>query len=222
MPLVAVGHLFGMGIQMTQALHLETAVRRIRARCSFGLHGIAIFLLALGILFTPLGAKAQKYGAKTNPELERFIGIYSGTADVERENGATETRNMHVEIRAAGAGFWVKWTTRRTKPSGKVSDKSYDILFEPGGRGDLYSAAMRQNVFGHAVPLDPLKGEPYVWARLSGDTLTVFSLFINPNGDYEMQQYDRTLVDGGLDLHFSAHRNGFPRLEAKSFLERQP
>ncbi|MQQ07296.1 hypothetical protein GFB49_02400 [Epibacterium sp. SM1979] len=169
-----------------------------------------------------MAAEAQKYGSKADPELVRFFGIYSGTAEVERENGETETRNMHVEIRAAGEGFWVKWTTRRTKASGKVSDKSYDILFEPGGRGDLYSAAMRQNVFGHAVPLDPLKGEPYVWARLSDDTLTVFSLFINPNGDYEIQQYDRTLVDGGLDLHFSAHRNGFPRLEAKSFLARQP
>ncbi|MBT8154620.1 hypothetical protein KMP13_12060 [Epibacterium ulvae] len=163
---------------------------------------------------------AQKYGAKAAPELVRFFGTYTGSAQVTRANGEVEDRDMQVEIREAGEGFWVKWTTKRMKADGQVSAKSYDIFFEPGGRGDLYSAAMRQNVFGHAVPLDPLKGEPYVWARLDKDTLTVFSLFIDANGDYEMQQYDRTLVEGGIDLHFSSHRNGFPRLEARSFLAR--
>lgn len=183
---------------------------------------VLVFLGALMSLFwtIPTGASAEKYGAAPNPQIARFEGIYAGSAEVTRPDGYVENRNMHVEIRVAGQGFWVKWTTQRLKPAGKVSDKSYDILFEPGGRGDIYSAAMRQNVFGHAVPLDPLKGEPYVWARLSDKTLTIFSLFIDANGDYEIQQYDRTLVEGGMDLRFSAHRNGFPRLETTSFLKR--
>ncbi len=182
--------------------------------------GFFALCVACLLLLVPGQALAQKYGEKAAPELVRFFGTYTGSAEVTRANGEVEDRNMQVEIREAGQGFWVKWTTQRMKPGGKVSAKSYDILFEPGGRGDLYSAAMRQNVFGHAVPLDPLKGEPYVWARLVEDTLTVFSLFIDANGDYEMQQYDRTLVEGGMDLHFSSHRNGFPRLETRSFLER--
>ena len=28
---------------------------------------------------------------------------------------------------------------------------------------------MRADVFGNAVPLDPLAGDPYMWARLEGD-----------------------------------------------------
>ncbi len=159
---------------------------------------------------------------EVSPGIARFKGVYTGSAEVERPDGTMETRNMHVEIRPSQKGFWVKWSTQRLSATGKVKTKSYEILFEPSGRGEVFSAAMQQNVFGHAVPLNPLKGEPYVWGRILGDTLSVFSLFIGENGDYEMQQYDRTLVEGGLQLEFSSHRNGFPRLQANSFLTRQP
>ena len=51
-------------------------------------------------------------------------------------------------------------------------------------------------------------------------TLTVFSLYVAENGDYLMQQYDRTLADGGLELDFSLHRNGMPSRKVSSFLTR--
>lgn len=183
--------------------------------------GRAAMLRLMALFFCVLVfCVAQVQSAAAYSDIARFAGRYSGSAEVERPDGSVENRNMFVEIRTDGKGFWLKWTTQREHPSGKVKTKSYDVLFEPSGRGDTFSAAMRQNVFGHAVPLDPLKGEPYVWGRLVEDTLTVFSLFIGENGDYEIQQYDRTLVEGGLQLHFSSHRNGFARLEADSFLKR--
>ena len=177
---------------------------------------IAAAMFVLGLIASP------RYALAYDP-IAPFVGAYNGSAEVVRENGETEKRNMHVEIRQTdGKGFWVKWVTQRMRASGKSKTKSYEVLFEPSGRGDIYSAAMQQNVFGHAVPLNPLKGEPYVWGRIKDNTLTVFSLFISEDGDYEMQQYDRTLVDGGLELFFVTSRNGLPRIEARSFLQRRP
>jgi hypothetical protein len=66
-----------------------------------------------------------------------------------------------------------------------------------------------------------MKGEPYVWARVIGDTLTVYSLFVDADGGYELQQFDRTLTEGGLNLEFSRISNGTQRRTTKAFLDRQ-
>ena len=66
-----------------------------------------------------------------------------------------------------------------------------------------------------------MKGEPFVWGRIRGDTLTIFSLFVDENGDYEIQQFDRTLADGGLTLKFTDSRNGRPQRSVETFLKRQ-
>src|SRR5581483_11801608 len=58
------------------------------------------------------------------------------------------------------------------------------------------------------VPLDPLRGDPYVWARIQGATLTVSALLITDDGGYEVHVYDRTLIAGGLLLEHSRVRDG--------------
>ena len=79
---------------------------------------------------------------------------------------------------------------------------------------------MKTNVFGKSEPLDPLKGDPYVWSRLSGDTLTLYSLLIDEEGGYEVQEYDRTLTDGGLELEYRRIRNSTPLTTINAFLAR--
>ena len=80
---------------------------------------------------------------------------------------------------------------------------------------------MGVNLFGNPTPLDPMKGDPYVWSRITGDTLTVFSLLIDKNGGYEMQEYNRTLADGGLDLEYQRIRNGEKLKSIEVFLSRE-
>jgi len=46
-------------------------------------------------------------------------------------------------------------------------------------------------------------------------------LFINEAGDYEMLEYHRTLIDGGLNLEFRRLRNGAEIRVIETFLERQ-
>lgn len=172
---------------------------------------IALALIALAL---PLRA---------DPDLAPFFGTYSGSAQVETPDGAVH-RDMSVTIGPGAAGaegnFVLNWSTI-TWRDGRGKEKSYAIEFAATDRAGVFAAGMRRNVFGHAVPLDPMKGEPYVWARVSGDTLTVFSLFVQDSGGYEMQQFDRTLAPGGLTLEFRRSGTDIPTRTVSTFLARQ-
>lgn len=152
---------------------------------------------------------------------EDFVGSYSGSSEIQSADGSTQKRDMSVTIGETKDGFTVEWTSVSYRSGGKTKAKTYEIEFIASGRGDVYAAAMQRNVFGHQVPLDPMKGEPYVWARLEGATLSVFSLYVREDGGYDIQQYDRSLAEGGLDLHFQRFSNGNKQREVKTFLARE-
>ncbi|MDA7956223.1 MAG: hypothetical protein MPK34_03195 [Gammaproteobacteria bacterium] len=170
---------------------------------------------ALGMLLALCCAIAAAPAAAQN-DFERFIGAYRGSAQVD---GAR--RDMSVRIRAMEGGFEVNWKSVSHKSGGRLKEKEYTIGFRPTGRAGIYSSAMGVNVFGNPVPLDPMKGDPYVWSRISGNTLTVFSLLIDDDGGYEMQQYNRALADGGLRLEYRRIRNGEKLKDIRVFLEKQ-
>ncbi|MFT5615204.1 MAG: hypothetical protein ACI8Q6_002488 [Granulosicoccus sp.] len=154
-------------------------------------------------------------------DLSDFTGKYSGSADVEYTDGTSNKRDMSVEISMADDGFNVSWTSTTFKSDGRIKEKSYSIDFIPSGRPNVFSAAQKKDVFGHLVQLDPMKGEPFVWARVIDDKMTVYSLFVNDDGGYEMQQFDRTLTQGGLHLDFSRVRNGKPERSVSTLLTRE-
>jgi hypothetical protein len=154
-------------------------------------------------------------------DVSRFVGSYAGTAEVEAFDGTMQQRDMSVEISQTDKGFIVAWSTKTYRAGRDAKEKAYQIEFVPSDRDGIFAAAMARNVFGHSVQQDPMKGEPYVWSRIVGDTLTVYSLFVNEEGGYELQQFDRTLVDGGLQLEFTALFNGERQRSVSTFLERQ-
>lgn len=170
-------------------------------------------LAALSVLYFAFAAQAS--------EIEPFLGEYKGTAELVNADGSTAPRDMSVKISETDDGFSVNWSTTTYKQDGRVKESAYSVEFQPTDRSGIFSAAMKRNVFGHAVQLDPMKGEPFVWGRIIGDTLTVYSLFIDDEGGYEMQQFDRTLAEGGLTLEFSRLRNGEPARSVETFLEKQ-
>jgi len=155
-------------------------------------------------------------GAARAADFERFIGRYQGSAQV----GAAR-RDMSVRIRAIKDGFEINWKSISHKSGGRIKEKEYTIGFRPTSRAGIYSSAMGVNLFGNPVPLDPMKGDPYVWSRISGGTLTVFSLLIDQDGGYEMQQYNRTLAAGGLSLEYERIRNGEKLKSIRVFLKRK-
>ena len=153
-------------------------------------------------------------------DIDRFVGTYAGQAEFE-ENGTIQKRDMSTTIAETGDGFTITWTSVTYKSDGRTKSKTYEIEFTPSQRDNIYQAAMKSNLFGKAVPLDPLAGEPFVWARLVGDTISLYSLFINEIGEYEIQEFHRTLVEQGLDLVFLRVRNGAPEREIRTILLRQ-
>jgi hypothetical protein len=152
-------------------------------------------------------------------QIDRFEGSYSGSVDLDK-NGTTEHRDMSVRISKKKDGFTIEWESSIHKPDGRIKTKSYSIDFVPTDRENVYSSAMKTNVFGHAVPLDPMVGDPYVWSRIVGDTLTLFSLHVDEEGNYEMQEYNRTLAEDGLQLDYHRIRNGHELKSITTFLKK--
>ena len=139
--------------------------------------------------------------------IETFFGHYAGQT-ISIVGGEVKERDLSVSIKGNDTAFTVDWTAIIRKSSGKIKRTQYSIEFHPTKRKNIFSSAMKTNMFGHRQALDPLKGDPYVWARITGATLTVYALLITDDGGYEMQVYDRTLTDDGLHLRFSRVRNG--------------
>ncbi len=178
---------------------------------------LQIFLSALVVVLSLTFGAMSAWAAEITP----FVGDYTGSASVVDADGTETPRDMSVSIHETGDGFNVSWTTTTYKGDGRVKEEKYSVDFQTTARPDVFSAAMKRNVFGHEVPLDPMNGEPFVWGRIEGSTMTVFSLFIDQNGGYELQQFDRTLADGGLDLAFSRFRNGVKSRSVETFLEKE-
>lgn len=152
--------------------------------------------------------------------IDRFEGSYAGQTEFE-VNGETQKRDLSTTIESSRKGFTITWTSVTYKSDGRTKEKTYTIEFLPSERDNIYQAAMKSNLFGKAVPLNPMAGEPFVWARVEGDTFSVYSLFINEVGEYEIQEFHRTLVEEGLDLVFLRVRNGAPEREIRATLIRQ-
>jgi hypothetical protein len=140
-------------------------------------------------------------------EAERFYGEFEGQT-VSETDGEITKRDLRVNIHGHDKGFTVGWISVTPKPDGRVKRKEFSVDFYPTSRDHVYRSGERKDMFGNPVPLDPLKGHPYVWARIDGPTLTIYALHVLDDGGYELQQFARTRVSNGLDLKYSRIRDG--------------
>ena len=140
--------------------------------------------------------------AAADRPLEDFYGEYVGRS-VSGNGKDLETRDLNVTIAAVKRGFNVSWATISSRAGGELKRKSYSIEFRRTNRDNIYQSAMRLDVFGNESPNNPMKGDPYVWARISGDTLSVYALIVTDSGSYDMQAYHRTLTPDGMTLRFA-------------------
>jgi len=150
--------------------------------------------------------------------IEPFLGHYRGKTIVG-DDDETTMRDLAVSIEPDGEYFRIVWNTA-TRRDGDTKRKSYAISFVPTKRPEIYRSAMRTDMFGNRVPMDPLSGDPFVWCRIAGKTLTVYALLIDDAGSYDLQVYDRTLVDNGLHLEFTRLRENYAPKALSGFLER--
>jgi hypothetical protein len=64
---------------------------------------------------------------------------------------------------------------------------------------------MLLSLFGDPATSNPLEGEPLLWARLDGETLSVYGLAINPDGGFDLYQHVRALTGEGMTVRHT-HR----------------
>ncbi|GIT87320.1 hypothetical protein [Roseobacter sp. OBYS 0001] len=154
-------------------------------------------------------------------DISRFVGSFVGSADVQSADGSTRPRDMSVQISETKEGFRVYWKSTTYRKDGTAKEKAYTIDFVPSARPGVFASAMKRNVFGHTAQLDPMKGEPYVWGRIVGETLSVYSMYVTEDGGYEIQQFDRSLASRGLMLEFQSIRDGEIQRTVSTLLKRE-
>lgn len=154
--------------------------------------------------------------AQSTVNISAFYGKWSGSAISESNisvNFRLTARDMDVEVRPRDQGFTVLWTTvlrQRGNPNDPTAERrSTELTFEPTNRPNVWRAVGSN---------DPLVDERFAWARLNKQTLTVHSMVIRNDGGYDLQVYDRTLKPTGMDLEFTAYRDGQARRTAKGRL----
>jgi hypothetical protein len=140
---------------------------------------------------------------------EHFFGTYRGESDTIPE-GESAKRQMLVQIKPSDTGFTVSWQTTITRGGHRPKAKGLSVVFVPTSKGHTYASAMRRDMFGNPVPLDLMKGEPLVWATVSGDTMTVYLIRILDDGSQDFQIDIRTRTADGLKSEFIGLYDGEP------------
>jgi hypothetical protein len=167
--------------------------------------GLAPRLAAAGALIAlMLAAPAAARAAS----LEPLFGAYVGVAEVaDLATGDVRQRDMDIVIEPyRQGGFRIQWVNaslvdgKRAAPG--VERRVQTVLFEPAqGRGFFVEAA-ESNPFREREQTRPMRGDPVRWASLDDQGLHVYSFVVLEDGRYELQVYDRTLTDIGLDIKF--------------------
>lgn len=160
---------------------------------------LGLFLLAV---FSLSAAAADR-------KIEDFYGAYLGHGGEVGAESAPEgpdkvTRFSQVIVRPAPQerGFTVEWSTLKLKGDelpNQADTKTYIQTFRSTDRPNLY----RDVTSG-----DPNLGADTAWAVINGDTLSLVQVTVQPDGNYFVVQYDRTLTALGMDVRFTRFENG--------------
>ena len=168
-------------------------------------------LIGLAVLAQPIAARAVD-----DISVDAFFGAWSGNAIAETPPGAFfgyTTRDIDIKIQPKGQGFNLSWLTimylehNADEPEIRRRDASID--FVPTDKPGVFAAVGLS---------DPHSETGYVWARVEGQTLFVYSMTIDQRGRYNLQVWNRTLTGGGMDLDFLSIQETQPQRSVKGKL----
>lgn len=173
------------------------------------------FLAALVLCWAGTSARAADLS------IAAFFGEFQGSGVAENADSlyfGTTARDLDVVIGPdnTGGAFFVRWTTvirgGGDPNNPNVRRKTQNIIFKN---------TPQSGVFRGAGSGDLLRGEPYIWARITDQTMTVYIMKIGESGGYNMQSYARTLSAFGMDLVFKRIRDGEPVRQASAKLTKR-
>lgn len=178
----------------------------------------SVSLLCFSVIIAHANAKDA---SRSNLSISEFFGSFVGETTEIKPNENT-TRKLTVKIKAyRDEGFIVDWSTVMNKIDGRIKKRTSTIAFRPSHRQGIYASAMKTDVFGNEVPLNPVQGDPFVWATLKDNTLHIHRLYITNSGGYELQSYKRFLNPEGMTVQFTRYRDGHRELFAPAQMRRE-
>jgi hypothetical protein len=158
--------------------------------------------VALTLALAPPAARAAA-------SLEPFFGAYVGVAEVKdfRDGGEVMQRDMDIVIEPyKGGGFRIHWVNVSLVDGKRavagVERRVQTVLFEPAPDREFFVEVAESSPFRERGETQPMRGDPVRWASLDDQGLHVYSFMVLEDGRYELQVYDRTLTDIGLDIRF--------------------
>lgn len=187
-----------------ERMYLATLIESAVPTDSHGAHAVSTrtrsLLLLRAALFLSLlcNTPALAGGAA----FEQFFGIYEGTSDTI-PGGEKQARKLSVTIGPYKKnGFTIDWKTTQYKATGRVKHSGLSVNFIPTHRSNIFASAMRTDLFGHQVPLDAMKGDPFVWITIRDETLTLYVIRIADSGEQDLQIDKLTRTPQGLHDEF--------------------
>ena len=127
---------------------------------------------------------------------------FGGLKAWRSENAVTASSPLSVQwVQAsttlAGSGPISAWAVDPNNPD--IRRREATLTFRPSDRADIYEATASES---------PLDGGVMSWARIDGNTLSIYQMTLNDTGGYELTSYDRTLTGTGMELAFRRLRDG--------------
>ena len=137
-----------------------------------------------------------------------FAGTWEGVGVAENSDSlyfGVSTRDLNVRITPSGRGFEVFWTTL---VRGGGSPENPDTRRREATL--VFAATDDPQIFEAEGSGSPISGGVMSWARLHGQTLSIYQMTLNERGGYELTSYDRTLTGVGMEFAFRRLRDGEP------------
>jgi hypothetical protein len=160
----------------------------------------AMRAVVAAVLFAFAAVSAQAADRK----IDDFYGVYlgHGETDTAPEPGKVkETRFSQVVIKPAPLGFTIEWSTLKLQGDELPSEADTKT------HSQTFHTTDKPTMFREVNSGDLNAGKDTSWATISGDTLSIVQVSVQPNGGYFLTHYDRTLTAKGMDVRFTRFEN---------------
>jgi len=161
-----------------------------------------------------------------------FYGTWNGVS-LSSSGGAESLEfnpdDLDVQIEPDGDGFQMRWTslthTEHDDAHSELVRQPVDARFTPTDRPGVFAfnpkdSSILLGLFGDPATNNPLEGEPLLWARVDGQSLSVYGLVIGSDGNFDLYQHVRTLTDDGMIAVHTHRTEHDPAVELEGRLER--
>jgi hypothetical protein len=145
------------------------------------------------------------------------VTVHDGAARFE-----ATAEDLNVRITPDDGGFRMSWTAlARESSDGSLARQPVEARFTPSDRPGVFifdpeQSSLLLRLFGDPSTSNPLEGEPLLWARLEGRTLSVYGLSVTPEGGFDLYQHVRTLAGDALTArHTHRTERGVITLEGR-------